>query len=127
MSLTKTLAEKLASAPTATSLSGLSMLLVNGLGELNKKDFPIQMQTTENGVGFLQGSQGITLFHAYSKSNVSIYVWALVTRRSSSQFYLRIFLKSDTASLVYDQVGTVELAGVSDPVFAKVHFPCEIP
>lgn len=36
MSLTKTLAEKLASAPTATSLSGLSMPLINSSGNLSQ-------------------------------------------------------------------------------------------
>lgn len=42
MSLTKTLTDKLKSAPIATSLSGLSILLVNALGELVRlKETPL--------------------------------------------------------------------------------------
>lgn len=123
---TKTLSEVLAAAPTATSLSGLSTMCVDSSGNLEKSTFQVQIMLAENGAYFLKGSRGLTLMRAYSKSNPSIGLWALVHYHSLTQFYPSVLVKDDSVTFHYNQQGSVQLGGVTDPVYVKIHFPCEI-
>ena len=117
MSESKSLADKLKSAPTATSLSGLLTLFVNGSG--NMQTAPLTKELSEG--ASLVSDQGVWLIVVYSKTDLTK-VNLSIALRNSTRVVLHQIFKSNL-NLISNQYGTVALAldtDVQDPVYVAI-------